>query len=102
MLQPHALPSPRKCMYLILTFVLFIVATFLTLKEEAIVYGFNEYGFPFRLYTFSKCKEIANVEQTGFDLIGFTLDIFITATLGFVTIKAFNKFYKPKDKIKYE
>ena len=69
------------------------MATLLTMKEKAMVDGLNEYGFPFRFYTFTNSKVIENIEQTGFDLIGFSLDIVITATLAFITAKSINKFY---------
>ena len=81
----------------ILAILFFIVTTFLTSKEEAIVDGFNEYGFPFRFYTFSDGKKIENIVQPGFNLIDFTWDIVIATALAFIAANAINKFHKPKN-----
>ena len=88
------LMTTRK-LTIILTPILFIVATLLTFKEKAFVDGLDEYGFPFRFYTFSYCQQIECIEQTGFDIISLTFNIIITATVAFVIAKVKNKFYGP-------
>ena len=80
---------------IILTPILFIVATLLTFKEKAFVDGLNEYGFPFRFYTFSYCQQMECVEQTGFDIISLTFDIIIAAVVAFVIAKVKNNYYLP-------
>lgn len=80
---------------IILTPILFIVSTLLTFKEKAYVDGLNEYGFPFRFYTFSYCHQMDCVGQTGFDIINLTFDIIITAGVAFVIAKVKNNSYLP-------
>jgi hypothetical protein len=58
---------------LILTIALFILATRLTMKQELMVDGRNEYGFPFRFWTISYDIITAPGEQNK----GATFDIYI-------------------------
>src|SRR5207245_2523839 len=88
------LMAPKKQTF-ILTISMFLVATLLTMKQQALVDGRNEYGFPFRFYTFSYCKDIECIEQLGFDLISFTYDILITTTVALLIVKLKHRFYRP-------
>jgi hypothetical protein len=81
-----------------LTPVLFIGATILTLKEKAYVDGLDEYGFPFRFYTYTYCKSKECLEQTGFRTICLIFDILITATVAFLLAKAKEKFTNRQNK----
>jgi hypothetical protein len=83
-----------KKQVLILTIVLFIIITIITLKEKAFAEGLNEYGFPFRFYTFTYCRSKECIEQTGFRSINLILDFLITMSFSFILIKLKNKFSK--------
>ena len=93
---------PTRKLTIILTPILFIVATLLTMKEEAMVDGRNEYGFPFRFWIFSYCQDIECLEQLGFNIVSLTFDIIIVATVAFIIAKFKNKLYRPTNVNKWK
>lgn len=73
----------------ILSATLFVIITFISIKNEAASDGDNEYGFPFVFYRYTDGK--CNNCNQGFNLINLLLDILISFSVSGIIMLVFNK-----------